>query len=258
MFEIFILSLIQSATEFLPVSSSGHLILAESFGISHQTLATDVALHVGTLVAVMAYFYKDILALLKGIWHRGFEQNLFVQLCIATLPVIIAGYFLHTIIETMFRSAFIVAFTSIFYGILLWVIDKVSPRKRTLHHFRLRDAFVIGLAQTLALIPGTSRSGITITAARALGLNRSDAAKFSMLLSIPTIGLSAAYVMYQTFMEGKLAQLLSVELLWGMGMTAVFGLIAVWFLMTWVKTASFAVFAIYRVILGLFLIFYFM
>ena len=258
MFEMFLLSFIQSMTEFLPVSSSGHLILADSFGFSNQTLATDVALHAGTLIAVIAYFHKDITRLLTGIWHKGTERTLFIHLCTATLPVVVAGFFGKTIIETTLRSPFVVAFTAIFFGILLWWVDKKSPKQKTLNGLTTKGAFLIGLAQILALIPGTSRSGITITCARALHINRTEAARFSMLLSIPTIGLGALYILGQSIFNHTLTQLIGIDLLIGMGLSAIFGLFAVWFLMRWVKTASFAIFAVYRVALGLFLIYYFL
>lgn len=258
MFETILLSFIQSATEFLPVSSSGHLILAEKFGLSDQTLATDVALHVGTLVAVLAYFWKDVWGLVRGIWNPGFERSLFVQLIVATIPAVVIGFFLLDFVETAFRSPLIIAFTSIFFGILLWWVDKVSRRNRVLHEMTLQDALMIGLAQCLALVPGTSRSGITITCARWLGLKRVEAARFSMLLSIPTISLGALYVLFQTGQTGTLGALMSHRLLLGMGLSAVFGLIAVWFLMNWIRTASFAIFAVYRVLLGLILFAYFL
>ena len=258
MFEMLILSFIQSMTEFLPVSSSGHLILADSFGFSNQTLATDVALHVGTLIAVMAYFHKDIMRLVCGIWQKGPARELFIKLSIATIPVVVAGFFGKTIIETTLRSPFIVAFTSIFFGILLWWVDKYATKDKSLSQLSMKGAFIIGLAQILALVPGTSRSGITITCARALHINRTEAARFSMLLSIPTIGLGALYVLGQSILNNSVRQLIGIELLVGMGLSALFGLVAVWFLMRWVKTASFAIFAIYRVALGLFLIYYFL
>ena len=258
MFEMFVLSVIQSMTEFLPVSSSGHLILADSFGFSNQTLATDVALHAGTLIGVMAYFHKDIARLLTGIWEKGPTRTLFIHLCVATIPVVIAGFYGKNIIETTLRSPFVVAFTAIFFGILLWVVDKYAPKNKTLNGLTTKGAFYIGLAQILALIPGTSRSGITITCARALHINRTEAARFSMLLSIPTIGLGALYIIGQSILNHTAPQLLNINLLAGVILSAIFGLFAVWFLMRWVRTASFAIFAIYRVALGLFLIYYFL
>lgn len=258
MFEMFILSVIQSVTEFLPVSSSGHLILVDSFGFSNQTLATDVALHAGTLIAVIVYFHTDIIHLVTGIWKKGTYRTLFKHLCIATIPIAAAGFFGKTIIETLLRSPFVIAFTAIFFGILLWLVDKYTPKSKTLNKLTTKDAFCIGMAQVLALIPGTSRSGITITCARALNINRTEATRFSMLLSLPTIGLGALYILGQSILNHTTEQLLTLDLLFGVTLSAVFGLFAVWFLMRWVKTASFAVFAVYRVALGLFLIYYFL
>lgn len=258
MFEMFVLSFIQSMTEFLPVSSSGHLILAENFGLTNQTLSTDIALHVGTLIAVMAYFHKDIWHLLTKIWHKGAARTLGIHLCVATIPVVIVGFLAHKIIETMLRNPFVIAFTAIFFGILLWLVDKYAPKQKTLDDLNIKGALLIGFAQILALIPGTSRSGITMTCARLLGITRTESARFSMLLSIPTIGLGALYILGQSILNHTISQLLTIHLLFGVILSALFGLFAVWFLMRWIKTASFAIFAVYRVGLGLFLIYYFL
>lgn len=253
-----LLSLVQSATEFLPVSSSGHLILMEKFNLSHQTLLMDISLHLGTLFAVMAFFAKDIKRLFTGFWHKSAEQKLDFKLIIATLPALIIGFFLKDIVETTFRSPLIIAFTAVFYGILLWIIDIKASKTRTITQMTYRHAIYIGFAQALALIPGTSRSGITITCARALGYSRSESAKFSMLLSIPVIFCGAAYMLLTAYFSNELSTSNAVEIGVGILLAALFGLVAVWFLMRWVKTASFAIFAIYRIMLGtaLFLIFW--
>lgn len=258
-FETLLLSFVQSATEFLPVSSSGHLVLMEKFGFSNQTLLMDISLHVGTVFAVIAFFYKDIFSLLKGFYKKGtLEQKLAIQLIIATIPACIAGFFLSDIIETVLRSPLVIAYTSIFYGILLFVADKFSPVKKDIAEMSYKGAFLIGCAQALALIPGTSRSGITMTTARFLGLGRVQSAKFSMLMSIPVIALGAIYMIYKAFLEGIVTQNIIQEISFGVVSAAVFGLLAVWFLMRWLKTASFAVFAIYRVLLGICLFFIFL
>lgn len=258
MIDILFLAFIQSVTEFLPVSSSGHLILADSFGATNQTLATDVALHAGTLIAVIAYFHKDIRALLTGIWKKGPARTLFIHLCIATIPVAVVGFFAKSIIETTLRTPFVVAFTAIFFGILLWIADKYAPKQKNISDLTTTGALTIGLAQALALIPGTSRSGITITCARLLGITRTESARFSMLLSIPTIGLGTLYILGQSIFNHTTDHLFTIDLLLGVILSALFGLFAVWFLMKWVKTTSFAIFAVYRVALGLFLIYYFL
>lgn len=253
----FLLSIIQSATEFLPVSSSGHLILAEKFGFSNQTLLTDISLHLGTLFAVCAFFFKDIYRLLVGFWHKGTEQKLGCELIVATVPAVIVGFFLADIVETTLRSPIIIAYTSIFYGILLWVIDKKAPREKTITQMTYKNALFIGIAQSLALIPGTSRSGITMTCARFLGYSRTESARFSMLMSIPIIFFGAIYMLFKSFQENTLSTELLSQIGLGIITSAVFGLIAVWFLMRWLKTASFALFACYRVILGIVLLFLF-
>lgn len=258
MFDVVLLSLIQSATEFLPVSSSGHLILADAFGISDQTLTMDMALHVGTLLAVIAYFHKDVMAMFYGLFKKGPARDLIYKLLVALSPILVVGYFLHDIVETLFRSPVLIACTSIFYGILLWWVDKVCPKNRDINALTLKGAFIIGCAQILALVPGTSRSGITMTCARYLGLTRTESARFSMLLSIPTIGLGALYQGYISYRAEGLSEISSPDILWGIGLSGVFGLMAVWFLMNWVKNASFAIFAIYRVVLGVFLLIWFL
>lgn len=255
---ILLLSLIQSMTEFLPVSSSGHLILAQAFGLSNQSLVIDVALHLGTLIAVLGYFHRDTCGLLTGFFKKGPAQRLGLNLMIATLPILVVGFLAAGIIENTLRSPFVIAFTAIFYGILLWGTDRLMPTTRTLKDMRCRDALYIGLAQVLALIPGTSRSGITITAARALGFNRSEGARFSMLLSIPTISLAAGYMMLSVWLSPETNDDPDWALMAsGIGLSALFGLIAVWFLMKWVKKGSFAIFALYRIALGFFLLGYF-
>ena len=254
---ILLLAFVQSATEFLPVSSSGHLALMDTLGISNQNLLMDIALHVGTLIAVCAFFSKDIITLLTGFWRKGFEQKLGISLIIATLPALIVGFVFENIIETVFRSPVIIAYTSIFYGLLLWITDKFSPKSKKLVQITYLHAFYIGLAQALALIPGTSRSGITMTCARFLGYQRTDSAKFSMLLSIPVIGLGAGYMFIKAFLENELSTDIGLQIGIGVISAAIFGLFAVWFLMRWLKTASFAVFAGYRIILGIILLFLF-
>lgn len=252
-----LLSFIQSATEFLPVSSSGHLILAEKFGLSNQNLLTDVSLHLGTLFAVCAFFFKDIYRLIVRFWHKGNEQKLGLELIIATIPAVIIGFFLTDIIETTLRSPLIIGFTSIFFGLLLWIIDIKAPRKKNITQMTYKNALLIGCAQALALIPGTSRSGITMTCARFLGYSRTESARFSMLMSIPIISLGAFYMLFKEFHENDLSSEILSQLGIGITASALFGLIAVWFLMRWLKTASFALFACYRVILGITLLFLF-
>ncbi len=248
MFEIFLLSLVQSLTEFLPVSSSGHLVLLKFFGLSHQNLVMDLTLHLGTLFAVLFYFRGDIKNLLFGFWHQGAERDLAFKLIVATIPVCCVGFFLIHFVENWFHTPTTIAITSIVFGILLWLSDALIKKNKSLKKLTFKGAFIIGCFQILALIPGTSRSGITITAARLLGLNRPDSAKFSMLLSVPTIAAGALLAFSEASHETLGTSVLSMGA--AVVLSAIFGLIAISFLMKWVQKSSFAIFAIYRLILG--------
>lgn len=248
MFEIFLLSLVQSLTEFLPVSSSGHLVLLKFFGLSHQNLVMDLTLHLGTLFAVLFYFRGDIKNLLFGFWHQGAERDLALKLIVATIPVCCVGFFLIHFVENWFYTPTTIAITSIVFGVLLWLSDTLIKKNKSLKKLTFKGVFIIGCFQILALIPGTSRSGITITAARLLGLNRPDSAKFSMLLSVPTITAGALLAFSEASHETLGTSVLSMGA--AVVLSAIFGLIAISFLMKWVQKSSFAIFAIYRLILG--------
>ena len=194
LFEIIILALIQGLTEFLPISSSAHLILpSEVLGWQNQGLAFDVAVHVGSLLAVVLYFRKDLLLLTQGFLLRGFTRNQTSQsilawwLVIGTLPGVVFGYSLKDFIELYARNAWIIATTTIVFGLLLWYADKTAKSVKRLENITLKETLWIGLAQAVAIIPGTSRSGITITAALLCGIDKVSAARFSFLLSIPII-----------------------------------------------------------------------
>ncbi len=200
--QILVLALVQGLTEFLPISSSAHLILAPYlFGFSDQGLAFDVAVHVGTLAAVVGYFRKEAAAILREFFPsllpgRAMTDNarLGWMIILATLPVGIFGLLLKELIETQLRSPLLIAATTIGFGALLWVFDAKGKRTRDEYSLGWTDALVIGLFQAMALIPGTSRSGGTITAGLMLGLTRRAASRFSFLMSIPTIFLSGALV----------------------------------------------------------------
>jgi undecaprenyl-diphosphatase len=200
MMQLVVLAVVQGLTEFLPVSSSGHLVLMPSlFGWTDQGLAFDVAVHFGSLIAVCVFFRYDIGALLRGlrailtgdikaddarmVWYLGF----------ATVPAAVAGLLLASWIAANLRDPMVVVVTLSGYGILMAGVDRFASSDRNITDIRIRDALMIGLAQALALIPGTSRSGITITTARFLGIARQDAARFSFLLSVPVILLATIY-----------------------------------------------------------------
>lgn len=193
-----VLALLQGLTEFLPISSSGHLVLVPVVaGWPDQGLAFDVAVHFGTLAAVLLYFRHDLFAMASG-WVRqvggggaSADSRLAWAVIAGTVPLVAAGLLGHDWIETNLRSALVIAAATAGFGVALWLADAFGSHRRDEHTLGLADALLIGLAQVLALIPGTSRSGITMTAAMALGLTRSAAARFSFLLSVPAI-LAAA------------------------------------------------------------------
>jgi undecaprenyl-diphosphatase len=195
--QIILLALLQGITEFLPISSSAHLILLPSLtGWQDQGLAFDVAVHVGTLIAVVAYFRGQLTAMTYD-WIDSLQQRQSVgdsrlvwAVLLGTLPVGIAGLLFKGAIETWLRSPLVIAVTTIVFGLLLWWADQRGRRERSEHSLSWRDVAIIGIAQAIALVPGTSRSGITMTAGLLIGLTREAAARFSFLLSIPVIVLA--------------------------------------------------------------------
>lgn len=198
--QVVVLAIIQGLTEFLPISSSAHLILPSAIlGWPDQGLAFDVAVHVGTLAAVVIYFRRD-LALMARAWaedslrgRTSENSRLAWFVMLATIPAGLFGLLFNDFIEAYLRQVSVIATTTIVFGVMLGVFDKYSSRSLSLNNLGWKQALIVGFAQVLALIPGTSRSGITITAALALGFDRVSAAKFSFLLSIPIIALSGGY-----------------------------------------------------------------
>jgi undecaprenyl-diphosphatase len=197
--EAIVLALVQGLTEFLPISSSAHLILVPRIlGWADQGLAFDVAVHFGTLMAVFWFFHDEVWAImrawfaaLRGREHERNDARLGWAIIVATIPVVLAGFLFENFIETQLRSPLIIAATTAVFGVLLWVADLHKKEISDEHQLLIRYALLIGLAQALALIPGTSRSGITITAGLALGLSRRAAARFSFLLAMPAIAGAA-------------------------------------------------------------------
>ncbi|MBR1826029.1 MAG: undecaprenyl-diphosphate phosphatase [Alphaproteobacteria bacterium] len=254
--QIILLSLLQGITEFLPVSSSGHLILFSKFtAFPDQGLAMDVALHIGSIIAVMIYFAPTLWEIAKGVWKCRFMPNfkndgcqLFYLLIWATLPIIFAGAALKYYGTDWLRNTKLIGWNILLYGILLWVIDSLALTARKIKMLEFKDAILIGLAQCLALLPGTSRSGVTITMARFLGMERREAATFSMLLAIPAILAAGLLSGYQLWAEGDIVHI--TEALNAVGYSFVFSMLAIYFLMQWLKKWSFLPFALYRIILG--------
>lgn len=248
MVTLIVLALVQSLTEFLPISSSGHLLMLKWFGFSDQGWSVDVALHVGTLFAVVIYFWRDL-------WEMLCLKNLrlVMQLIVATMPFVAVGLLMHFVGVLRTENPLIIGMCFIFLGWLLWKVDDYCPCHRKIDQMEYKDAFLIGLSQVLALIPGVSRSGITMTCARWRGFKREESARFSMLLSIPTILLTGIYAAWRA-RHGTSILPPMLEMTIAMMSAALFGLLAIAFLMKWVQRTSFFVFALYRVILGVVII----
>lgn len=251
---IVVLALIQGVTEFLPVSSSGHLALVPMLtDWSDQGLTIDVAVHVGTLGAVILYFWRDAWGMTKGMLmvfggRVDAHAKLAGLLLLATIPVVVAGYGLHQMGMGDLRSLNVIAWATLGFGLLLWITDKAGMTVRRVEHLSVSDAVIIGIAQVLALIPGASRSGVTMSAARMLGMERTDAARFSMLLSIPVIIGAGALTGYDLYLSGDAR--LTADAMMAAGLAFVTALIAIGVLMAWLKRSSFTPFVIYRIILG--------
>ncbi|MEO6866234.1 MAG: undecaprenyl-diphosphatase UppP [Gemmatimonadaceae bacterium] len=253
-FQALVLGLLQGLAEFLPISSSAHLALAPwLFHWPDPGLSFDVALHFGTLIAVVWYFRDEWMSLLRAAWQIlltrkivTVEQKRAAFLVVATIPGGVFGLLLEKKAETAFRNPALIACALILLGILLWLADRLAPANRPLTNITWRDAILIGVAQVFALIPGVSRSGSTITAGRALGLDRKGAAEFSFLLSMPIIAaaviLKGPHLLRQSGM--------SMPLLVGVVASAVSGWLAISVLLKYVSRHSYGVFALYRVVLG--------
>ncbi len=236
-----VLALVQGLTEFLPVSSSAHLILMSQFaGWSDQGLVMDIAAHFGTLLAVLVYFRADVWRLL-----RGADGRLLICLLVATVPLALAGVLSASLVATHLRAAWVIALATAVFGVLLWWAQKAPQNEKPLG---LRHALWIGLAQILALIPGTSRSGITMTAGMALGLDKTRAARFSFLLAIPAIGMSTVYGMYQWVQSPQ--QFNGAGLLWVTALSFATALLCIHWFLRWVQRIDFSVFMVYRLLLA--------
>ncbi len=260
LFHLLLVAVIQGITEFLPVSSSGHLILLPNLtGMADQGQAIDVAVHVGTLGAVILYFWSDVRVALGGLPRllRGRADTpgarLALMLLIATLPVIAAGLLLKlTGLDAALRSVTVVGWTMLLFGLVLWWADQWGPSRRHAEDWTIRHAWVFGLWQAVALIPGTSRSGIVITGARALGYARQDAARLSMLMSIPTILASGALLGTEVVGEADWQMLRLAAI--GAVFAFVSALLALVLMMRLLRSVSFTPYVIYRVGLGTFLL----
>lgn len=258
MLSVIILGIIQGIAEFLPISSSAHLIIfRDLFGIGSNigediALSFDIALHLGTLIAIIIYFFKDFWSMfIKGITKgpKDKEGKLLWYIIIATIPAAIAGLLFEDIIENAIRTNFIlIAIALIAMGIIIFIVDKKFKAKKTIKSMSIKDAIIIGCSQAFALIPGFSRSGTTIATARVMNLKKEDAAKFSFYLSAPVVlgavvihllknGFSLIYANLSIFLVGVLVSFIA-------------GLLCIEFLLKYLKKHDFKIFMIYRIILG--------
>ena len=247
MIEIIILSFIQGVTEFLPVSSSSHLIILSNYiNFENQSLSIDVSLHIGSFLAVIVFFRNDIINFMKN-------KELFLKIIVSSLPVMIIGFFLikSNFIEKL-RNIEVIGWTTLIFGIILYISDKYKIKKTISKDFNFFSAIVIGLFQILSLIPGVSRSGITITAARFLNFKRYDASKISFLLSIPTLGAVSIFgvknIVFSESIEFSILNILSIII------SFLFSYVTIKFFLKYIQKFSMNLFVVYRLFLGLTLI----
>ena len=252
--QIIVLALIQGITEFLPISSSGHLILVPALtGWPDQGLVTDMVTNLGTLFAVIVYFFHDVVAMLRGcadVARRETtrDSRLVLNVIVGTIPIIAVGLLMKALhLDDHIRSAMLVAWNAIVFGVLLYVFDAFGLARRTVADMNWKTSLIIGCAQALSLSPGTSRSGITMTAARGLGFVRPEAARFSFLLSIPANGAASLLIIGDALKSGETIP--GAVILTGV-LTFFVALGTITVLMRLVRYMSFLPFAIYRVLLG--------
>jgi len=249
MIEIFILSLIQGITEFLPISSSSHLILASEYlNFENKSLSIDVSLHIGSFLAVISFFYKEIINFYKN-------RILFLKILVSSIPIMIFGFFLikTNLIEEL-RNVKIIAWTTIIFGVLLYISDKCKLSQNIKNNFSFKSAILIGTLQIFSLVPGVSRSGIGITAARFLKFNREDSTKISFLLSIPILGVLSLHgisnIFFSTSIDLSIINILSILF------SFFVSLITIKFFLAYVKRFNLKIFVYYRVLLGLLLLYF--
>tara|TARA_B100002019_G_scaffold73569_1_gene63543 strand:- start:685 stop:1467 length:783 start_codon:yes stop_codon:yes gene_type:complete len=257
MFELqfILIGVIQGITEFLPISSSGHLVLfAQLSNWEDQGLFTDIAVHFGTLFAVIFYLRKDIFYLFANVFQFKFiKDQIIFKIILSTLPAILIGYFIYDYVSIYFRNIQLIAISSMLFAIILYLADKIQIQNKSWKKITYLEALLIGLFQVLAFIPGASRAGVTITGARFLGYDRLNAARFSMILSIPIIlasmTLSLINVSKENYVDVNLSQSFTATIV-----AFITALLSIIFLMKFIKTFNFNIFIIYRFLLGILLL----
>ena len=245
--EILILSAIQGISEFLPVSSAAHLVLVSKYyAFTNQSLLIDICLHLGSLIAIILYFRNDLFHFIKN-------RNFLIKILIGTIPIVPVGYIVYqTELINQLRNLEVIGWMSLIFGILLYVSDRSKITKKIDTEFTNKSAIFIGLFQVLALIPGVSRSGITITSGRMLGFNRLDAAKISFFLSIPTLAAASVIGIYNVYIEGS-AELNFLAII-AVIFSFIFSYITIAIFFNFIKKFSLNIFIIYRIALSLFIL----
>ena len=253
--QLIILGIVQGITEFLPISSSAHLVfVSELFSWKDQGINHDIAVHAGTLLAVIFYFKSEINLLIRDVFFsfstkKSTQNFLYIKIIISTMPAIIVGFFIYNYFIGIIRNVHLIAFSCIFFGILLYISDNYFNSKKNFKEITFRDSFIIGIFQCFAFIPGASRAGIVITISRFLKLDRESSAIYSMLLSIPIIFGSFVLSLPELLLsEFNLFSLKEIFL--SSAISFVTALISIKFMMNLIKKTSYNLFAIYRVLLG--------
>ena len=256
MFELqfILIGVIQGITEFLPISSSGHLVLfGQLSNWEDQGLFIDIAVHFGTLFAVIFYLRQDIFYLFANVFRFKFiKDQIIFKIILSTLPAILIGYFIYDYVSIYFRNIQLIAISSMLFAIILYLADKIQIQNKSWKKITYLEALLVGLFQVLAFIPGASRAGVTITGARFLGYDRLNAARFSMILSIPIIlasmTLSLINVSKENYVDVNLSQSFTAAIV-----AFITALLSIIFLMKFIKTFNFNIFIIYRFLLGILL-----
>ena len=251
---LFVIAVVQGITEFLPISSSGHLVLVPKLACwPDQGLLIDVAVHVGTLGAVIIYLRRDVWLMFTGLtrlaaWRRDPGVRMMWLLALATVPVIVAGLLIYLLAGDALRDIVVIGWATVGFGLVLYACDRLGTLTRRIEHLGAYSALLIGLAQVAALIPGASRAGVTISAARIMGYGRRDAARFSMLLSIPTIIAAGTLAGIDLAQSGDAR--LQADAVVAAGLAFVTAYLAIVAMMRWLRRASFTPFVVYRIVVG--------
>lgn len=254
--QLIVLGIVQGVTEFLPISSSAHLIIvSDIFNWEDQGINHDIAVHVGTLGAVIIYLRKDILSLFKDFFitiikRKSTQKFLYLKIIVSCLPAVIVGFFIYNYFLKYFRDIHLIAYSCIFFGVLLYLSDKYNSSKKIWTELTFSNAFIIGICQCFAFVPGASRAGVTIMGARLLGFSRESAAVYSMLLSIPII-LGSFILALPNFLEESLNTYNLIQILVSSLISFITAFLSIKFMIKLVRKSNYNLFVVYRILLGI-------